>query len=579
MSRGLRHPSPTLAGGALLVVLAAVGGPGPCAQESPSAKASGGLFFVDATPLSGIDHRNVCGAPTEHKGWNSEILGAGAAWLDYDGDGNLDLYIVNGSAYDRPPGRGEPNKLYRGDGKGRFVDVTTKAGVGDRGWGLGVAVGDLDNDGDPDLYVTNFGPNVLYRNNGDGTFTDVTKHAGVGNALLSASAAFFDIEGDGDLDLYVTNYHDCDPEVIPRRDSEAAQSEHCRYRGIPVACGPLGTPPLQDALYRNKGDGTFEDVTRASGAWLDTPRYALGVVTADYDNDGDQDIYVANDSVQNSLWQNRGDGTFVDVGVPTLTALSADGKAQAGMGADFGDYNRDGLLDLVVTNFSHGLNTVYKNVNGKFFIDDSALAGMGVTMMALSWGTGFFDFDHDGDQDLFIANGHIYPQVDDYRLGLSFRQANHLFVNEGDRFQEGSAASGPGLRAVRSFRGAAFGDYDNDGDIDVFVTALDDVPLLLRNDSRGTGHWLQVRLEGTKSNRDGVGARVTITVGGQRQVRERTGGGSYLSASDPRLHFGLGSATKVDVLEVRWPSGQTDVLRNVAADQVIAVKEGQGSTK
>ena len=552
---------------ALGCILLAVSSAGPprAAQPVP--------WFVDATPGSGIEYRNVCGAPPGSKGWLAESMGAGAAWLDHDGDGKLDLYLINGSAYDREPGRGERNLLYRGDGRGRFTDVTDRAGVGDRGWGYGVAVGDYDNDGDPDLYVTNHGPNVLYRNRGDGTFEDVTATAGVGLDGWSSSAAFFDMDGDGDLDLYVASYVDGDPARVPRRGTPEARSPYCTYKGLFVFCGPLGLTPVQDALYRNDGDGKFSDVTRAAGVELETPRYALGVVTADVDGDGDQDIYVANDSVVNSLWLNQGDGTFVDAGVRMLVALNADGRPQAGMGADAGDYNGDGWLDLVVTNFSHDLNTLYRSVGGKFFVDDSALTGLGVTQMALSWGVGFADFDRDADLDLFVANGHLYPQVDEFDLGTRYRQANHLFVNDGGRFRESAADCGPGLGERRSFRGAAFADYDDDGDVDVLLTAIDDAALLLRNESRQPGHYLQLRLIGNGSNRDAVGARVTVLAGGQRQIRERTGGGSYLSGSDPRLHFGLGAAQVAERVEIRWPDGRRQVLVDVAADRSITVEQ------
>jgi hypothetical protein len=532
--------------------------------------------FVDATPASGIRCKNVCGAVGNAKGWLFEGMGAGAAWLDYDGDGNLDLYIVNGSTIDRPAGGGEPNQLFRGDGHGKFVNVTERARVGDRGWGYGVAIGDIDNDGDADIFVTNSGPNVLYRNEGDGTFTDVTAKAKLGNPFWSTSSAFFDMEGDGDLDLYVANYMVGDPDKVPRRDSEGARPGSCYYKGVPVFCGPLGQTPHQDALYRNNGDGTFTDVTKQAGVALETPRYSLGVVSADYDNDGDQDLYVANDSVQNSLWRNDGKGNFEDVGVTTLAALNADGRTQAGMGTDFGDYNGDGWLDLVVTNFSHDLNTIYRSMGGKFFIDDSMLTGLGVTNMALSWGTGFRDFDRDGDLDLFIANGHVYPMVDDYDIGTKFRQRNHLFLNERDRFKESAASSGDGLAILRSFRGAAFGDYDNDGDVDIFLTALDDEGLLLRNDSPSPGHFVQLHLIGGPSNRDAVGARVTLQAGGRAQIREHKGGGSYLSGSDPRLHFGIGEASAVERLQIRWPSGKTELLEKVPIDRLITVREGQG---
>ena len=533
-----------------------------------------GMRFVDATDGSGIRFDPVCGAAPGHKGWLTEGMGSGAAWLDYDGDGNLDLYLVNGSTHDRPEGRGEPNRLYRGNGKGRFTDLTESAGVGDRGWGYGVAVGDYDNDSDPDLYVTNQGGNVLYRNDGDGRFTDVTARAGVGASPWSTSAAFADVDSDGDLDLYVANYMESDVTEIPRRGDKNATQGSCGYHGIQVFCGPRGRRPEQDQLYRNNGDGTFTDVTQLSGIALATPRFALGVVSGDYDNDGDTDFYVANDSVTNSLWRNDGDGTFTDVGVASLTGLNADGRAQAGMGTDFGDYNGDGWLDIVVTNFAHDLNTVYRNLSGRFFVDESSLVGMGVTNLALSWGAGFYDFDQDGDLDLLIANGHVYPQVDDYALGTGYRQTNHLFENDAGRFKDVSGSSGPGLRIARSYRAAAFADYDNDGDIDVLLTTLDQPPILLRNDSPNLGNRLQLALSGTRSNRDGVGARVTVTTGTSTSIRERKGGGSYLSASDPRIHVGLGAASHAGRVEVRWPSGTVDVLEDVPANRVIALREG-----
>jgi len=529
--------------------------------------------FVDATAASGIDYVNVCGAPPGSKGWLSEGMGAGAGWLDYDGDGNLDLFVVNGSTYERGPGKGEPNRLFRGDGKGGFTDVTAKAGVGDRGWGYGVAIGDIDNDGDPDLFVTNLGENVLYRNRGDGTFENITQKSGIQGAGWSASAAFFDMDGDADLDLYVNNYMESDPEKIQRRGSEAARMASCTYKGIAVVCGPLGQTPLQDVLYRNEGGGRFVDITAAAGLLLEKPRFALGVVSGDYDRDGDQDLYVANDSVVNSLWQNQGNGKFVDVALGSLAALNVDGRAQAGMGVDFGDYDDDGWPDIAITNFSHDTNSIYRNQQGKFFLDSSAPAGMGISQLFLSWGTAFYDLNNDGALDLFVANGHIYPQVDGNEMGTRYKQPNHLFLNRGGRFEEVAAKSGPGLALERSFRGAAFADYDNDGDVDIYVTTLSDAGVLLRNDTPGKQHYLELELVGKRSNRDAVGCRVTLTRDGRSMTRECKGGGSYLSASSKRLHFGLGTSTKIPELSIRWPDGTQQTVTPKGIDRLITIHE------
>ncbi len=530
------------------------------------------MHFVDSGLGAKLDFKVHCGV--EDKYYLTETIGTGAAWLDYDGDGHLDLFLVNGSDHGRRPGEGEPNRLFRGDGKGGFKETTKRAGVGDRGWGYGVTVGDIDNDGDADLYVTNLGANRLYLNDGNGKFTDVTERAGVGNPSWGTSAAFFDMEADGDLDLYVANYVEFDLPNTPRRGVKRNSAPFCTFKGLTVVCGPVGLPAAPDVLYRNNGDGTFTDVTEKAGVALTRPLYSLGVVSGDYDNDGDTDVYVANDSVQNLLWRNRGDGTFEEVALLTLSALNVDGQPQSGMGTNFGDYTGDGYLDLVVTNFSHDLNTLYRNHESKYFVDESTLVGMGATTMALSWGVGFQDFDQDGDLDLFIANGHIYPNMDQAKSGTTYLQVNHLFDNDGGRLTEVGSASGPGLKVERSFRGAAFGDYDEDGDVDIVATAMDDELLLLRNETKRQGHYLKIRLEGTASNRDGVGARVTLTSGGRKQIREVHGGGSFMSHSDYTIHFGLGSGKLAERIEVRWPSGTVDVLEKVAGDRTVTVKEG-----
>ncbi len=556
---------------ALLAALSAAPFALALAAPAPAAAKPAEPLLADATAGSGIAYRNVSGAQGRGKGWLTETIGAGAAWLDYDGDGSLDLYIVNGSTHERPADTPGTNRLYRGDGRGRFTDVTQKAGVAGRGWGYGAAAGDYDNDGDTDLLVTTLRSDILYRNNGDGTFADVSQKAGITGSGWGTSAAFFDMDNDGDLDLYVARYVAFDRDKVPRRGTKEAIARTCLYKTIPVVCGPLGLPPSQDTLYRNNGNGSFTDVSREAGILLPAARYGLGVVTGDYDNDGDQDVFVADDSVPNLLWRNLGNGAFRDVGVESLCALSAEGDPQAGMGTDMADYDDDGWLDIGVTNFSQELNSIFRSQSGRFFNDVSTSIGMQASYSDLSWGMGFHDFDQDGDQDLFIANGHVYPDIDDYGLGTTFNQPNTLYVNEGGRMR--AAPRTAGLEVARSFRGAAFGDYDNDGDVDVFVVALDGAPLLLRNDTPAAGSWLQVSLRGRASNRDGVGARVTARAGGLRVLRERKGGGSYLSASDPRLHFGLGGATKVETLEIRWPSGRTQTLQEVPAGRILVVRE------
>jgi len=530
-------------------------------------------IFRDVTDEAGVNQLTICGAATKEKGWIVEYMGSGVAWLDYDGDGNLDLYVVNGSQLDREPGEGEPNQLYRGNGKGHFENVTAKAGVGHRGWGYGVNVGDTDNDGDPDIYVTNLGPNVLYRNNGDGTFTDITTKAGVGHSSWGTASAFFDMENDGDLDLIVGNYVEFDRETTPRRGSTRAKPPFCVFKGLPVFCGPRGLEPGSNVMYRNNGDGSFTDVTEAAGMKLERGRYTLGIVTLDYDNDGLVDIFSGNDSVVNSLWRNLGNGKFAEVGLSTLTALDGAGNPQGCMGVDSGDYDGDGWVDLVVTNFSHDVNTVYRNMGGKFFVDNSAAVGMAKTTLELSWGTGLYDFDNDRDLDLFIANGHVYPEVDEGDVGSSYWQKNHLFTNVDGKFEEISGRSPDGTWAKRAWRGSAFGDFDGDGDVDIAATAMDAPIQLLRNDNASGTHYLRIRLEGTESNRDGIGARVTVELDGKTMTRERRGGGSYLSSSEPELHFGLGPSTRVKRVHVRWPSGRESVRNDVAADTLLRIRE------
>ena len=525
--------------------------------------------FSDQTAAAGITYRNVFGGKEKH--YILESHGSGAAFFDHDSDGDLDLYIVNGATFATYRDRSGPgNALYHNRGDGMFVEITQEAGVGDAGWGGGVAVGDIDNDGRPDLYVTNYGANVLYRNRGSDRFADATQAAGVGGDQYSASAAFFDYDRDGDLDLYVANYVVFDAENLP------ATPKLCTFfSGLQVYCGPKGLVGAPDVLYRNEGDGAFTDVTQASGVAAANRYYGLGVVPTDYDSDGDPDLFVANDETPNVLFQNQGDGTFQDVALIAGVAYNGDGDVEAGMGVDFGDYDQDGDPDLYVTHFFTETNTLYRNEGGVRFSDVTTTAGLAAaTVEMLGWGTRFFDYDNNGRLDLFIANGHVYPQVDQAATGTSYRQPNQLFRNEGGRFAPVSA--GPGLAQTKVSRGTSFGDYDDDGDIDLFVVELNDAPTLLRNDGGNAENYLVVQVFGREDNRDGIGTRVNLQTAGKHQWRTVNGAASYLSHSDLRVHFGLGAAQAIDRVEITYPNGSTYAIENVPANKLLVVCQGQG---
>jgi hypothetical protein len=528
----------------------------------------------DATAQAGLDYRNLFGGPG--KPYIIESTGNGAAWLDYDADGDLDLFIANGSTLEGQA-KGEPgpgNRLYRNDGQGVFKDVTTESGLRGGYWGSGVAAGDYDNDGFVDLYVTTIlEGNHLYHNDGNGTFTDVTAKAGVGGGhRVSVSAAFFDYDKDGRLDLFAANYVKFDRPYLDR------VSPFCFWKGLRVFCGPTGVAGDTNALYHNNGDGTFTDVTRAAG--LANPELkSLGVVAADLDGDGWTDLYVASDSTIQALYRNRGDGTFEDVSLQSGAGYSQQGRAQAGMGVDAGDYDGDGRLDLFVTTFQDDYNTLYHNDGTLRFSDVTYAARIGqVSFTRLSWGTGFQDFDNDGWPDLFVASGHVYPQVDAARLPQeTYAQQNQVLRNLGDgAFADVTAGAGSGMQVIRSSRGVAFGDYDDDGHVDALVVNMDEGATLLHNTTRNPHHWLTVRTVGTRSNRDGIGAWVRLRAGGREQVREVRTSGSFASANDPRAHFGLGAAAKVDLLEVKWPSGAKQTLADVPVDRVVVVSEDAG---
>jgi hypothetical protein len=541
------------------------------AQETAAGESA--VQFTNITAEAGIDFHLTCGSSAD-KLYIPETMCGGVAFFDYDNDGWMDLLLVNGSTQElAAENGGPPSKLYRNKGDGTFLDVTAESALSFRGWGMGVTVGDFDNDGWSDVYLTHFRGGLLYRNQGDGTFQDVTSEAGVANqGRWGTSAAFGDYDNDGHLDLYVANYVQFDVNNLPDPGSGV-----CRYRGITVYCGPRGLPGERDRLYRNNGDGSFTDVTEKlsidSGSY-----YGLGVLWWDYDLDGDLDLYVANDSTPSLLYSNDGDGTFDEIGVITGLALSADGREQAGMGVDAGDYDNDGRPDLIKTNFSDDTNNLYHNDGDGWFSDLGGAAGFArISFPLLGFGIRFLDYDNDGWKDIYVANGHVYPQVDNYSFGTTYAQRAFLFHNlQNGRFEEVGLTSGAALKLRRVSRGLASADFDNDGDLDLLETNLDDQPLLLRNEAGNQGHWIRLGLIGTSSNRDGYGARVTIVAGGLSQTDEVRASTSYLSSNDPRVHFGLGKETEIQLVEIRWPSGKVDKMTNVKVDMEIVVEEGRG---
>jgi enediyne biosynthesis protein E4 len=536
-------------------------------------RASPAPVFVDVTRASGIDFHLTCGGP--QKLYIMESMCGGVAVIDYDNDGWPDIFLVNGSTLeDLKTGKSPASKLYHNNHDGTFTDVTEKAGLAHRGWCSGAAVGDYDNDGWEDLYITCLTGSFLYKNKGDGTFKDVTAQAGVGNpGRWGTSAAFGDYDRDGHLDLYVTNYVDLDLNSLP----EFGSTPSCKYRGIAVSCGPRGLAGSRDRLYHNNGDGTFTDVTEAMN--IDAGSYyGLGVIWADYDGDGWPDIYVANDSSPSLLYHNNQGKSFTDVAITAGVAYSSDGREQAGMGVDFGDYDNDGLPDLVKTNFSDDANNLYHNNGDGTFDDHAGLAGFAeVSIPFLGFGVHFLDYDNDGWKDILVANGHVNPQVDEHAFGVSYAQRALLFHNlRNGRFGEIGLRAGPALRQRRVSRGLAVADFNNDGAVGVLISNLDGSPALLRNVSKPRGHWLRLKLIGTRSNRDAYGARVEIVAAGSKQVDEVRANSSFLSASDSRLHFGLGAAARVDQVVVRWPSGLVERLASVPVDRETVINEGAG---
>ena len=539
-----------------------------------------GVKFLNVGREAGLNIKTIFGGEHKNK-YLLETTGCGVALYDYDNDGWLDIFLVNGTRLEGfPPGQEPISRLFKNNRDGTFTDVTIKAGVAHSGWGQAVCVGDYDNDGCDDLFVTYFGKNVLYHNNGNGTFTDVSAKAGIaGNGKRwNTGCAFVDYDRDGWLDLFIANYIDMDLATAP-----VPESGPCLYKGVMVACGPPGLNGGKNILYHNNGDGTFTDVSESAGIFSTNGTYGLGVLTADLDNDGWPDIYVADDSTASALYQNKKNGKFVDIALESGCALSPDGKPQAGMGISAADYDLDGNLDLVKTNFAGDTPSLYHNLGAASFEDTTFSAGLGLYTKYLGWGCGFFDFDNDGWPDILICNGHVYPEVEQLTTEAGYPQRKLLYRNlRNGRFEDVSTQAGPGISDPIAARGCAFGDFDNDGDLDVVVNPVNDYPQLLRCDSQTGNNWIKVRTIGTKSNRSGIGARLKCVTRvpsepkPHQQIDEVRSGGGYFSQSDLRVHFGLGQAEKVELLEIRWPSGQVDTLKDVKPNQVVYVKEGEG---
>ena len=568
------------AGAAIIGPLGAVFGQGISSRgikPQPRGKPSGRPFlarFTDIAKQAGIIQPIIYGG-TESKSYIIEVVGCGVAFIDYDNDGWMDLFVLSGTRLEGAP-PGTTNRLYKSNRNGTFTDVTAKSGLTRTGWASAVTVGDFDNDGFDDLFITYYGHNALYHNNGDGTFSDVTDHAGLrqANVRYGSGCTWVDYDRDGRLDLFVANYLNTTLENLPK----PGENTDCAWKGVPVNCGPRGLPTGFVQLFHNNGDGTFTDVSRPSGVSAASGAYPMGVVAADYDNDGWPDIYVSCDSTPSWLFRNQHDGTFREEGLERGVALSEDGLEQAGMGIGLGDYDLDGNLDIFKTHFADDTSVLYRN-DGKGNFDDVTIrSGLGVETRYVGWGTGIVDLDNDGFPDLFVVTGSVYPEVERRLPVYPFRTPRLVFRNLGDgHFEELMDEAGSAISAAHASRGCAFGDFDNDGDIDVLVMNMNEPPSLLRNDVSGGRHWLKVLLVGVKTNRSAIGSRVVAHYGGRRQAQELTAQSSFYSANDRRLHFGLGSETAAD-LTIRWTNGAIETIRNVAADQLVTIREGAGIT-
>ena len=531
--------------------------------------------FTDIAEKAGLTVQNIFGG-LDTKKYIIETTGTGVAIFDYDNDGWPDILLVNGTKLEGfPAGQGPTNHLYHNNHDGTFTDVTAKSGLTATGWGQGVCVGDYDNDGWEDVYITYYGKNRLYHNQ-NGVFTEVSEKAGVAGSgkAWGTGCAFVDYDRDGHLDLVVANYVDFDLATAPA----PGERPTCIWKGVPVMCGPRGLAGSKNILYHNRGDGTFEDVTTKAHIDRTDGHYAFSVSTLDFDEDGWPDIFVACDSTPSILYRNNHDGTFTDVAVTSGAAFNEDGREQAGMGSTVADYNGDGHLDIFKTNFSDDTSTLYKNDGDGTFTDATSAAGLGLYTQYLGWGTMFLDVDNDGWPDLILVNGHVYPEVDSQHLGSSYKEPRILFHNNGDgTFSDISASAGSGITTAASSRGLAVGDLWNDGRISIVISNMNAAPSLLVNQVRSTNHWIAIHAVGTKSNRDGIGARVRVKTAARILVDEVRSGSSYVSSSDTRVHFGLGSATKIDWIEIRWLSGLIERFANLPVDQIHILKEGSGT--